>query len=394
MGTAAVNVLFLTYSYLPNLGGVERSVHNLAGLLRAHGHDVAVATHDLRAVPFRYRPRDSPPTLHLHIPSQTDPRRRVRVFRALINPLNVAILAAICRRRRIAVVHGHHLNTDTVYARHLARLLGVRFVLTLRGGETEEWITTPARRQYVIEQLRSADAVTAVSASLLAQATELVPEIVTRAAVIPNPIDPAGVRADVEAITDPEDAGRAPYFLFAGRLEAMKDVACLIDAYERTLTAAPAFPVDLVVAGAGSLRASLEARARGGAAAGRVRFLGRLAHPRVLRLIAGARAVVLPSRCSEGCPNVVLEAMALGTPVIVSDLASHAEIVENGASGLMFPAGDAAALARHLRALATTAALSAGLAAAADRHIRTRHDGADIAARYAAIYERAGAADR
>jgi len=380
-----VRVLFLTYSYLPNLGGVERSVHNLARLLRTHGHEVAVATHDLRAVPFRWTPSDRPPTLHVHVPSQTDPRPAVRVFRAAINPLNVATLAAFCRLRRIDVVHAHHLNTDTVYARRLARLLGVRFVLTLRGGETEEWITTPARRRYVVEQLAAADAVTAVSASLLEQAAALVPAITARASVIPNPVDPAALHA-VMAPPSPADAGHAPYVLFAGRLEAMKHVECLLDAYAAAIAANPALGVELVVAGAGSLAASLEARARAGLGGGRIRFLGRVDYARMLRLITEARAVVLPSRCSEGCPNVVLEAMALGTPVVLSDLASHTELVEDGVSGLLFPVGDAPQLARHLATLAARPERAAALAAAATASLRIRHDGATIAARYGAIY--------
>jgi glycosyltransferase involved in cell wall biosynthesis len=384
-----VRVLFLTYSYLPNLGGVERSVHNLAHLLGAHGHDVAVATHDLRAVPFRWTASDRPPTLHLHVPSQTDPRPAVRAFRAVINPINVATLAGFCRLRGIAVVHAHHLNTDTVYARQLARLLGVRFVLTLRGGETEEWITTPARRRYVVEQLEHADAVTAVATSLLEEAVALAPGIRPRASVIPNPVDPSALRAALAAPA-PADADRAPYVIFAGRLEAMKHVECLLDAYATAIAENPALGVDLLIAGAGSLTASLEARARAGAGSARIRFLGRVDYGRTLRLIADARAVVLPSRCSEGCPNVVLEAMALGTPVVLSDLASHTELVEDGVSGLVFPIGDAARLARHLAALAARPEWGVTLAAAATERLRVRHDGATIAARYGGIY--AGAA--
>ena len=71
-------------------------------------------------MPFRWTPSDRPPTLHVHVPSQTDPRPTVRAFRAVINPLNLATLAAFCRRRGIEVVHAHHLNIDTVYARRLA----------------------------------------------------------------------------------------------------------------------------------------------------------------------------------------------------------------------------------------------------------------------------------
>jgi len=379
-----VNILFLTYSYLPNVGGVERSVHNLATRLVERGHDVVVATHGMWSFPFRYRPRDVPPTLHLHIPSQTDGSPSVRVFRAVMNPVNLAVLCCLCRLRRIDVVHCHHLNMDTAYARRLARLLKIRFVLTLRGGETEEWVHTPARRRYVIEQLRGADHVTAVSASLLAHAATFVPEIARRSAVIPNPVDPDLLRETMAA--DPEEAERPrPYVLFAGRFEFMKGVECLIDAYHLAVEEQPEFSADLVIAGDGTLTAELRRRALAGPGAERISFLGSLPYPHTLRLIARAMMLVLPSRSSEGCPNVVLEAMALGTPVVVSDLPSLTELVTHGIDGSVFAVGDPRRLKERLRELESNSALRAALVEAA-RACITRHACDAVVDRYAALY--------
>jgi glycosyltransferase involved in cell wall biosynthesis len=183
----------------------------------------------------------------------------------------------------------------------------------------------------------------------------------------------------------PGSAPARPYVLFAGRLEPMKDVACLIDAYHRA-AAAPGFAADLVIAGAGRLASVLRDRAAAGPGAARIRFAGALPYAETLRLIAGARALVLPSRKSEGCPNVVLEAMALGTPVVVSDLPSLAELVDDGTDGAVFPMGDAAALADRLRAVEADAALRARLAAAARERLAVRHAPDAVAARYLALY--------
>jgi glycogen(starch) synthase len=382
-----VNVLFLTYSYLPNVGGVERSVRNLAELLIERGHHVVVATHGMRAFPFRYRARDVPPTLRLHIPSQTDEAASARAFRSVMNPLNLATLACFCRLRRIDVVHGHLLNTDTVYARQLARLLNVRFILTLRGGETEEWIHTSTRRRYVVEQLRGADYVTAVSASLLIHAATFVPEITQRSTVIPNPIDPERVRETMSRAPEEPERDRL-YVLFAGRLEFMKDVECLIDAYHLAVANHSEFTPDLLIVGDGTRAADLHQRALGGPGAGRIRFLGSLPYARTLRLIAGAMMIVLPSRCSEGCPNVVLEAMALGAPVIVSDIPSLTELVEDGVSGRVFAVGDSRRLKERLRELAADPEVRAALVAAARARVTTRHAGAAVADRYCDLYAR------
>ncbi|MEB3170715.1 MAG: glycosyltransferase family 4 protein [Synechococcaceae cyanobacterium] len=379
-----MNILFLTYSYLPNLGGVERSVHNLARLLSGRGHAVTVVTHGGSAVPFHYRSAALPPVLRLHIPSQTDPRRRVRALRPVLNALNLSVLAGFCLLHRIDVIHAHLLNMDTLYGSWLARLLGIRFVLTLRGGETEEWIHNKARFRYVVNRLEEADFITAVSRSLLDQAAVLVPQILDRSAVIPNPVDPEALQklAGTSAVI-PQSR---PYLLFAGRLEEMKDVACLLDAYTLRIAADPGFPADLVIAGEGSLRQSLQRHALVGAAASRIRFLGRLSQADTLRWIRSALALVLPSRCSEGCPNVLLEAMALKTPVLVSNLPSLREWVEDGSSGLVFPVGRPDALAARLHDLVAHPRARERWAETAASRLQTHFAMASIASAYEVIY--------
>lgn len=379
-----MNSLFLTYSFLPNLGGVERSVHNLALLMLQRGHAVTVVTHGGSAIPFRYRFAPFPPVLRLHIPSQTDPRWLVRSIRPVLNALNLLALVGFCLLHRIDVVHAHLLNIDTLYAGWLARLLGIRFVLTLRGGETEEWIHNKARCEYVMDRLHEADFITAVSRSLLDQAAVLAPQILERSAVIPNPVDPEALLALAGTSTVVPQS--RPYLLFAGRLEAMKDVACLLDAYALRVAADPGFPADLLIVGEGSLRESLQRRAQASGAVARIRFLGRLSQADTLRWIRSAIALVLPSRCSEGCPNVLLEAMALETPVLVSDLPSLREWVEDRSSGLVFPVGRPDVLAARLQDLVADPRARDRWVATAGSRLRTHFAMGSVASAYEAIY--------
>ena len=82
-------------------------------------------------------------------------------------------------------------------------------------------------------------------------------------------------------------------------------------------------------------------------AAGRenVRFIGRVEPDRARDLmVEQARVLVLPAVAGEGMPNVLLEAMSVGIPVIATDVAGVRDLVEHGVSGLVAPAGDAAAL--------------------------------------------------
>ena len=83
---------------------------------------------------------------------------------------------------------------------------------------------------------------------------------------------------------------------------------------------------------------------------GRVKIKGRLPHEQVLRLVARSYALVAPS-FYEICPMAVLEAMALGVPVVAANAGPIPEIVADGVSGHLFRAGDAEALAGSLLAL-------------------------------------------
>ncbi len=381
-----MRILFLTYSYLPAVGGVERSVANLSQQMVREGHAVTLVTHRGSALPLRWSGRGRPALLHLHIPAQDRSVAWRRAATAVLNLWNGAVLVAFCLLARIEVVHAHHLNADTGYARLLSRILGLPYVVTLRGGETEEWLpVNPRRRPYLIRVLESAARVTAVSRALLRDAARIVPSVEGRARVIPNPVEPATVAKLAATASRPEGSER-PYLLFAGRLEYMKDVQCLIEAYQRLLTEEPDLRADLVILGAGALGAGLRELAAGGAGAERIRFLGARSHAETLGAIRDAEALVLPSRCSEGCPNVVLEAMSLDTPVVVSDLASLTEIVEDGFSGRIFPVGDRAALSRCLAAIGADEGERKRLARGARERVLRDHGVEQVVARYLELY--------
>lgn len=102
----------------------------------------------------------------------------------------------------------------------------------------------------------------------------------------------------------------------------------------------------LVYVGAGPLARSLAEQAAAMGAAGDVRFPGRLMHEQIVQWFGAADVFCLPSH-AEGVPNVVLEAMACGTPVVASRVGGIPEVLPEYA-GLMVPAKDAPALAEAL----------------------------------------------
>lgn len=139
-----------------------------------------------------------------------------------------------------------------------------------------------------------------------------------------------------------ERTERGEYALFVGRLSREKGLDTLLRAWTRLEAELP-----LRIAGDGPLRRELEAEvARAGLA--KVRLLGRLPREDLLKVVKGARFLVVPSSWYEGFPMVIVEAFACGVPPIASRLGGMSEIIREGTTGLHFTAGDAGDLARKV----------------------------------------------
>lgn len=128
-----------------------------------------------------------------------------------------------------------------------------------------------------------------------------------------------------------------------------------------------ACPAHVVIAGAGADEAKLERAARQAGVAERVHLPGFVTDPRAA--IAGFDLYVQPSRM-EGLGSSVIDALALGVPVVVSRAGGLTETVEHGRSGLLVPPGDSLALANALDQLIVDAALRERLAAAGPERAR------------------------
>jgi glycosyltransferase involved in cell wall biosynthesis len=113
------------------------------------------------------------------------------------------------------------------------------------------------------------------------------------------------------------------------------------------------------------------------------------AGPEFLRTVD---VVAMPSRRNEGHPLVLLEAMALGKPVVASEIPGIREVVESGRTGLLVPDGDAGALAAALRSLVESPELRASLGARAREHVTSRYALADVHDRIIRFLEEAAKA--
>ena len=203
---------------------------------------------------------------------------------------------------------------------------------------------------------RRADVVTANTEGVR-QSLECLPNL-QRLELLPNPLPGKGESFHVS------DAGygiRPEAFVTVARLVPQKGIDVLIRALALVTGSASQWPVLLV--GDGPERSALENQAAVEGVAQRVHFKGFRRDPETY--LAAASVFVLPSRF-EGMPNALLEAMAAGLAVIVTDASpGPLEVVEHRRSGIVVPSDDHHALANAMLELAGDAALRARLGCAA-----------------------------
>jgi glycosyltransferase involved in cell wall biosynthesis len=250
-------------------------------------------------------------------------------------------LRAIVRARAIDIVHAHDYKTDLLTLA-LARTEGVIPLATAHGwsghGWRERFVYYPLDRRL----LRRFPRVVVVSRDMAARLEDagVQPD---RLIVLRNGIEHHVYRRSASRRTDARAAlgldSTAVVVGAVGRLEQEKRYDLLIDAVARVAERWPA--VQLLIAGEGSLRASLETRARERLGS-RCRLLGHCSD-----VIAFHHAIDLFVQTSnnEGSPNAVLEAMAIETPVVATDVGGTSDLITDQVHGLLVERGDVAGIA-------------------------------------------------
>ena len=335
-----MRVLVVSGIWPPDVGGPASHAPEVADFLRGHGHEVEVVTtadappeprsYPVRAVPRRYRPG----VRHYRGAALVHQRARANDVVYTTGMFGRSSLGATLARKPYVV----KLTADPAFERSRRRGLVAGDVEDFQagGGGVAARVLRLARDV----ELRRAAHVFCPSAYLreLAISWRVEPD---RVSVLPNPAP------DVPELPPRDELKQAlgvngATLAFAGRLTAQKSL-------ERALEAvAAADGVSLLVAGEGPDRAPLEERARDLGIDGRVRFLGAQPRQRVVELFRAADATILSSSW-ENFPHTVVEALAVGTPVLAMEAGGVAEVVRDGVNGLLVPVGDTAALGEAVR---------------------------------------------
>jgi len=237
--------------------------------------------------------------------------------------LAAAILPFLRRQIRngqnFDLIDAHYFYPDGVAAVLLGRALGRPVVITARGSDLNIIAQYTIPRWWIRWAARRADGLVAVSSGLKQRLVEI-GIAAERVRVLRNGVDLALFHP-----SDRDTARRALGFtrstlIAVGNLVALKRHSLMIEALAQLRG------VELVVVGDGPERGAIETLARELGVTDRVRLLGRMPQDR-LPDIYGAADLLLLVSTHEGWPNVLLESMACGTPVVVSDIGGIADIV-------------------------------------------------------------------
>lgn len=155
-----------------------------------------------------------------------------------------------------------------------------------------------------------------------------------------------------------------------GRLSAQKGQLLLVEAFAEAVDSG--IDMNLVLAGDGDMRPQIEALARRRGIEERVRITGWVSGEQVRQEILASRALVLPS-FAEGLPMVIMEAFALGRPVLSTYIAGIPELVVDKQNGWLIPSGSKAAIVRALHELMETPVEMLETMAARGREAVRRH---------------------
>jgi glycosyltransferase involved in cell wall biosynthesis len=398
-----MRILMLAQSFSPVVGGEERIVEDLSAELARRGHEVGVAT--LRQPAGEPPPRDDGVELHLlessmrRIPGVSVDEERSYAPPGP-DPLAVRGLRRIIREQRPEIVHAHNWLAGSFLP--LERRSGAAFVLSLhdyslvcatkrffyRGGVC----SGPAPRKclaHAVEHYGAAKGAM-IAAGVGASAPWLRRRVDMFLPVSGAVRDLSGVAGEPHRVVPnfigelpPAPAGdprldalpEEPFLMYFGDVAEDKGVRLLVDAYAGLDDPPPLVligrPIDAIPEVPG------------------VHALGPLPHALAIEALRRSLFAVAPSLLPESFGIVALEAAAAGKPSIASDVGGLSDIVADGETGLLVPAGDGAALRAALSRLCGDEALRERMGATAVQRARRLFSPDAVVPEFEAAYEEA-----
>lgn len=323
------SILFIIKRFVPEIGGGELQAFRLARELVAQGHHVTVLT--------RHRSADLP---------REETLEGVRIIRLGLGRLGMAremLTWAVRHAKEFDLIHAFQALSPALVGALAKMLTRKPLVLTLfaggyskREGDLYFALGTSRVGQLYRPILRKADVIVGKSDESIREVKDLLGRDAIK---IPNGVD-------VSSFVPTKSIQPELRACFVGRLEMVKDPATLFTAWRHVLEICPNARLSVIGDGGAAEVFRLYARQVGVEEA--VDFFG--AQTDTASFLQNSRVFVLSS-IAEGLPNVVLEAMACGLPVVSTIVGAVPEVIEDGKTGYLVPCGDAEGLAHGISSL-------------------------------------------
>jgi glycogen synthase len=404
-----MKVLHVLESSVPDLAGYTIRSRFIVNSQRQLGLDPVVVTSPF----FRGSSTQTIDTIdgtkyyrsnHIARPEKAKGRLRSYITRATMVRRYRQFVADIARRERPDVIHAHSSYMNGLAARYAADRLGLPLVYELRGlwGDTavvEDGLAQTSWRYRLIWRMemgvvQRANMVVAISNGIRDVLLERGVDA-GKIAIVPNGVDTTVFQPCPRDRELAGQLGLTDCFVvgFIGSILRLEGISLLLDAFKDIARREPR--ARLLVVGDGPDRARLTALAAEGGLGDIVRFTGQVPHDQIFRYYSLMDILAYPRidvRINQTVtPLKPLEAMALGKTCLASDVGGMRELIADDVTGVLFPAGNVAALTEKVLLLARDAELRQRLSETAQAMVAKDREWTAIVAKYPDVYRRAGA---
>ncbi len=332
-----MKVFLLTNSYLPQLGGLEIAVYNIAHQLSQKGHRVTVVS-GTSAISYSKKMEEGGicvyrmPFILPRIVLRCGYKRAVlsllkSIISPLIIPLTLIKLGLIIKSIKPDIVNLHYIAENAFFYLVVRKFLKSKFIVNIHGSDIDRCLQRSFFARWLTRiTLKEADYVLSNSDYLLCQAKKICPEVAVKSRRVENGIDLK--RFD----NFDKYKNNSKYILSIGNISFNKGFDILIKAFNRVHFKCP--DLNLLIVGEGSGKTKCEKIVSEFGIGDSVKFLGKIKHSKIPMFLRGCEIFVLPSR-KEAFGIVLLEAMAVAKSIVATRVGGVPEVVKEGENAIL-----------------------------------------------------------
>ena len=305
------------------------------------------------------------------------------------NPFALWRLTRLLVQQRVTILQTHGARSN-FYGRIAGRLAGVPVIISTVHNSLKDYEVRPLKRWLYMYLLRLTlplvHRIICVSDSNRRDLIEECSAVAAKTQTVYNGVDPSAFSSQPDRQTVRKELGatQGPVLVTIGRLADQKGHRYLLQALPRLLETWP--QLCCLFVGEGELRDALHHMAIDLGVEQACRFVGVRAD--IADILAAADLFVLPS-LSEGFPFVLLEALAMGCPIVASRVNGIPELIEEGKTGFLVPAREPQALALAIQKLLSDPAAASRMGAAGRTVVREQFTADRMVAKTTAIFDAA-----